>query len=574
MDRNELIAFLRKSDDLLLTFNTDVLKDHIEQYTTNEYKFESGFDEARYYYGLGNCFAALYNSHSSMWHSQELAKVVVCYRKALAKINKIDSSPEIDMWKSMILTNLANYLSSQGRVLCCIELYDEAIRLDNNPVAYVSKARNELFIADSIYDSGHRDYHYFTAATLLDELKPYAKYLEPEQRQPIEKGGRLNHFKNWFHENYKYSAFDYFKGYKYEFYSDEQKSYLDWCANNRLFLNDLNDVCGSEIVYQDVLALSPFTQKFNDLLTETDELVYHVNYDEIKNDYCYARYLMFQALSINNDESHYYNRTFKHVDSRCGVIDNLKVSHLKSSFKTLYATFDKIAYFIHRFFDLNDISKDNKIYIDKLFQKLNGNGWKPNEKLEDGKNYFINALFFILQDLRDVKGFESVSKWIDPNSEKFSEIRNAMEHRSLVIVDSKSYNLIMSFDIVNKPSTERFNSDYSKLESELDKTNQTISNARKAKNKDLEQKHRDRQEELKVQLTSMKSQRYEKEKLSSHTLHITADEFETRLFTLIKLVRNSIMYLSLAINLDSEMKKEHQEGIALPRDIPLRENKL
>ena len=130
--------------------------------------------------------------------------------------------------------------------MCCIELYDEAIRLDNNPVAYVSKSRNELFIADSIYDSGHRDYHYFTAATLLDELKPYAKYLEPEQRQPIEEGGRLNHFKNWFHENYKYSVFDYFKGYKYEFYSDEQKSYLDWCANNKLFLNDLNDVCNGQ----------------------------------------------------------------------------------------------------------------------------------------------------------------------------------------------------------------------------------------------------------------------------------------------------------------------------------------
>lgn len=279
---------------------------------------------------------------------------------------------------------------------------------------------------------------------------------------------------------------------------------------------------------------------------------------------------MYQAMSIECDEIHFSNKTFQHVDSRCGAIDNLKVSHLKSAFKILYSLFDKIAYFIHRFFDLNDISKDNKIYIDKLFQKLNGKGWKPNEKLEDGKNYFINALFFILQDLRDVKGFESVSKWIDPNAQKFSEIRNAMEHRSLVVVDAGSYHLIANFDAVNKLSTERFNSDYLELERKLSETNQQISKARKAKDKALEQNYKDRQEELEDELARLNSQRYEKQKLSSHTLHITLDELEVRLFTLIKLVRNSIMYLSLAVNLDSAMKEEHQKGIAIPRDIPLR----
>ena len=36
-------------------------------------------------------------------------------------------------------------------------------------------------------------------------------------------------------------------------------------------------------------------------------------------------------------------------------ITNLKASHYKSAFRTLYSLFDKIAYFINRFFDLNDI---------------------------------------------------------------------------------------------------------------------------------------------------------------------------------------------------------------------------
>ena len=145
-----------------------------------------------------------------------------------------------------------------------------------------------------------------------------------------------------------------------------------------------------------------------------------------------------------------------------------------------------------------------------------------------------------------------------------------MEHRSLVVVDAESYHLITNFDIVNKLSTDRFNSGYSELETKLDETNQKIANARRSKNKDLEQKNRAMQKKLEDELAGLNSQRYEKQKLSSHTLHITVDDLEVRLFSLIKLVRNSIMYLSLAINLDSEMKKEHQEGIALPRDIPLR----
>ena len=570
MKYEQLVEFLLKADDLLLSGDLVKLQVYVDEHEAHEYQFDSALYEAQYYYALANCYSALYHPRTSKWYSQEMVKVAVCYRKALAMINSVEVSPNTIRLKSMICTNLANHLSSQGRALCCIELYDEAIRLDNNPVAYVAKARNELFIADSIYDSGHREYHYYTAAKLLEELKPFEELLEPEQRIPIDEGGRLHHFRSWYHENYENDSFNYFDEFKEQFESNRQKKYLSWCADNRLFINDLNDVCKSDIVYQDVLGLSSFTQRFNDLLSETDELTYHGNYDEIKNDYCYARYLMYQAMSIENDEIHYSNKTFQHVDTRCGAIDNLKVSHLKSAFKILYSLFDKIAYFIHRFFDLNDISKDNKIYIDKLFQKLNSKSWKPNEKLEGGQNHFINALFFILQELRDVKGFESVSKWINPSAEKFSEIRNSMEHRSLVVVDAESYHLIANFDIVNKLSTERFNSGYSELETKLDEINQKIANARRSKNKDLEQKNRAKQKKLEDKLAGLNSQRYEKQKLSSHTLHITVDDLEVRLFSLIKLVRNSIMYLSLAINLDSEMKKEHQEGIALPRDIPLR----
>ena len=57
--------------------------------------------------------------------------------------------------------------------------------------------------------------------------------------------------------------------------------------------------------------------------------------------------------------------------------------------------------------------------------------------------------------------------------------------------------------------------------------------------------------------------------LSSHTLLIPISQFESRLMTLIKLARNSIMYLSLALHF--EEKKRPGEGLYLPMDVPLKE---
>jgi hypothetical protein len=567
----ELEDIFKKSDDLVLSNDFTGLEKHLKEITSNQYEFDSTFVEAQFYYAIGNCYSSLHHPNRSKWYSSDQTKIAISYRKSLAKINSLESSPITNQLKSMVSTNLANHLSSQGRALCCIELYDNAIRINNNPVAYVAKARNELFIAESIYDGGHRGYHYYVASTLLDELKQFEKNLEVEQRIPIESGGILYNFKQWFDESFDVNSFDYFKEYKREFKSGEQKVYLRWCGDKRLFLNDLNDVCVQEIVYQDILGLSSFTQGLNPFLNETDQLVYHGNYDEIKNDFCYARYLMHQASLQEHESQHFFNQTFPHVETGCGVLDNLKVSHYKSAFKILYSLFDKIAYFIHRYFDLNDISKDAQINIDKLFKKLNkSKSWQPNDKLDDGKNFFINALFFILQDIRNVAGHESISEWVDPDSQKFSNIRNAIEHRSLIVVDAEIYDLVLKYNADVDFQNELFDKKLHELMEELEKVGKAIGNSRKEKNDVALKSFQEQREILIKECSEIKEQKYEKQKLSTHTLHISIDEFELRLFTLIKLVRNSIMYLSLAINLDSKFKDQDRDGITLPREIPLR----
>lgn len=59
-----------------------------------------------------------------------------------------------------------------------------------------------------------------------------------------------------------------------------------------------------------------------------------------------------------------------------------------------------------------------------------------------------------------------------------------------------------------------------------------------------------------------------KEKLSSHSVLVSITEFERRFKGLAKLCRNSLMYLSLAIEYEESQKEN--DGLVLPREVPLK----
>ncbi|GIC05293.1 hypothetical protein VCSRO191_2082 [Vibrio cholerae] len=78
---------------------------------------------------------------------------------------------------------------------------------------------------------------------------------------------------------------------------------------------------------------------------------------------------------------------------------------------------------------------------------------------------------------------------------------------------------------------------------------------------------------LNKDLTKTDSAISDKEKRSNHSLLITDKKFEERLLDLMKLVRSSIIYLSLAINLD-EKRKPKNGVIAMPMSVPLKSDQI
>lgn len=558
-----------KADRLLIANEHEKLKALLKPFLGIEYSFDSYFNEARYHYALGNCFQSIYNYQKLDWFSDEISKSVISYRKALHAVQKINPLTNSSLYlQSCIETNLGNSLSSQGRAFCCIPFWDSAYRCQKNPVSIISKATNELFIASSIYDQSHREHHYFTAYQLIQLGLKHLDKLHPEQRAAYSKGGDLMGFKAWYEEYFSLDAPSDFETYKMEFESRKHRSYLKWCAENRLLINDLNDISVSEIVYQDILTLPDITRQINDTLSLHEELMYHGNFDELKNDYCYARYLVFTAKDIPNEQPHLSNDTYPQFNDMAHTITNLKASHYKSAFRILYSLFDKIAYFVHRFFDLNDINKDHRISFDSIFRELNSKKWKPNSELKDSKNHFLHALFYILKDIRDVKEATPVSNWLDPDANAFSDIRNAIEHRSLKIIDDFGCEAIQSDKYYIQRNLDNLVVEVDDIKVQITRLDDEITIAKKEQKTALKTELETKKLSLDKQLQEKQLKLRDQQKLSSHSLLIGVSEFESRLMTLMKLTRNSVMYLSLAVHFDEQHSDD--ASLIIPREVPLK----
>ncbi|ELZ56240.1 hypothetical protein C467_08675 [Halorubrum hochstenium ATCC 700873] len=83
--------------------------------------------------------------------------------------------------------------------------------------------------------------------------------------------------------------------------SDEEKKYRQWCLEQNLFLNPLNDIGSNSIAAQDILHLGSVSGE------ESSKIVSSVGfYNQMKQEYVSARYLLYEGLQ--NDEPHFSDK--------------------------------------------------------------------------------------------------------------------------------------------------------------------------------------------------------------------------------------------------------------------------
>ena len=165
--------------------------------------------------------------------------------------------------------------------------------------------------------------------------------------------------------------------------------------NNRLFLNPLNNYGKFlDAVFEDMETLS--------ILEKNKKM-----FDEIVEDYKFCRnklYQYFDKKSINKRE-------------------------MSSVYSYIYSIFDKIAFVLKKEFDLN--IEDDKVSFTKdgLFDcKLN----KQNKTFSSLRNNSIVPLYLIMKQVREK---QKISNALMVGTFEFNELRNTIEHKSLLLVD-------------------------------------------------------------------------------------------------------------------------------------------
>lgn len=412
----------------LATINKDVgkLKDLLSE-AENYLNLGNIPSQARMYYSLGTATDELAELTNSI-NESSYKKVLYYYRKSLKLIEsdeckKEEYKPHIIGLKTNLYTNYANTLDRCGRKIAAIEQYKKVLSINNNfGMALGNLGRTYQQYAVLEYDKYHRDlfhcyaYQCLTKAIECDDPNTY------DDAKAVFK----NSIKAYAPEYIEHVLSKKVTFKKYSYDNPEELSYRKWCLKNGLFLNTLNDLPTAEFCFAaDVIQLPDMIVNIN------DKPIFHGMFSQLKQEYIYARYLYYSTLAFC-DEPHFADKETEIKAYTDYAQYSIRIEKLKTSFKTLYGLFDKIAYFIENYFDLG--IKEHEISFRSIWQNSGGRGgnkYSYKNVLNPKENFALSSLYWISKDF-----FESFEDSPNPELKRIKDIRNSLEHKYTKVYDS------------------------------------------------------------------------------------------------------------------------------------------
>jgi tetratricopeptide (TPR) repeat protein len=382
---------------------------------------------ARLEYTLGNAQTGILRISGDLeawrWKDEEVSEIIRRYRKAL------DSEGAKYLKKEEIqksYTNLGNTLSNRGRWIEAINNWQKALAI--NPDFYradgqigmslVYYARHlsgveKIVLYQNAYEKLHTaliygDLHTDMEATFLEQIRWVENNVDPTLL------------------NINIDLSDRSLG------VGKEKEYRKWCLEKGLFLNPINDVSTEPVAAQDNLHLPVKDPKDN----KTEDCIELLN--QIKQEYVSSRYELWKGTRL--PAGHYSDKGVRKSPIEAYPHESLNVELVKSSFKSSYSIFDKIAKIIDHYFDLNYIKK-RKLSLDNVWYKSQGKNQVASE-FQGNQNWPLRGLFWLSKDLEF--NTLTVEKSLEPGAEKLRELRNQIEHGYVRVLTEFSRDLELS----------------------------------------------------------------------------------------------------------------------------------
>lgn len=198
----------------------------------------------------------------------------------------------------------------------------------------------------------------------------------------------------------------------------EERTYREWCLDEHLFLNDLNEIGPVPVAAADVLVLSDMTTALGVGLAPFDL------FNQMKQEYVSARFLLYAGLQPT--EAHFSDRDVTLVNTLDYPAYGLAAEQVKMAFRMAYSLLDKVAYFLNEYLGLR--IPETQVSFKKVWYE----GKKPHGlrlDIQHLENMSLLGLFWLSKDLfeRDL-GFRDA---IEPDARELETIRQNLEHKYL-----------------------------------------------------------------------------------------------------------------------------------------------
>ena len=373
-------------------------------------------------YFLGNAWSYVLKIKNPIpdfdFEVEEIEKEINYYRKAFEIIKKCDDN----FIACQILKNLGNLFSHIGRIVEAQEYFNLCLDIDKKfGMAIGNKGFGLFHYARVVFEPVHQFiFMQYARKYLSESLNSPDVYFEAKnafysiikQIETVYPIDDLNGFKKY--DNY------------YKDLKQEEIEYRSWCAENRLFINPLNDIFTTSVVANDYL----FTPSM--VLNVFEKPIYQTMYNQLKQEYVSSRFLFYESLFYN--ETHFSDKDVTLMDTLDYSAYSLRIEKTKIAFRVCYSLFDKISYFLNLYFKLEN--KQDKVTFKNIWYKNLIKNQGLNETLSQSKNWALRGLYWLSKDLYE-KEFDTT---IEPQAKEIAKIRNYIEHKSFKVVETFNFN--------------------------------------------------------------------------------------------------------------------------------------
>jgi hypothetical protein len=321
--------------------------------------------------------------------------------------------------RAQVTTNLANNLNSLGRSVEAIAIYDDSLRHQPRfAMALGNRGLARMDFARALHDQGH------AAIILLAAYDDLAAAASAEavwdgsypgiREQFIAKAAEIETVIDVTAARSLTDLEDHSLG-----RSKQERAYRQWALTHQLFLNPMNVLGCHRIAATDRFGLPSYRSPTN------DPPQFIAWFNQLKQEYVAARLFLFEAEGGPAD--HFADRELMLVDTLDHPAFGLSLEKMRIAFRTAYSLLDKVAGFVNAYFQLGE--KPERVTLRNVWLAKDRRSVRSD--FAERPNLALRGLYWLALDIVGAEASDADA--IAPGASELHRLRNALEHRCLVL---------------------------------------------------------------------------------------------------------------------------------------------